>query len=157
MSRPGFVLEVDEKTPHLMTMSGAQLRLERFGIGAGRGVAAMGGIVLLAAAWALGASRIEADRLPQLLIRYGLLTRWAPAPPLAHHLDRLAEIGPDAELPVVHSPQLNLALSRPTNAQLGGLLYAQPAEVSDGAPFDLVIVGSFVPDGIEVKSPLAAE
>ena len=33
MSRPGFVLEVDEKTPHLMTMSGAQLRLERFGIG----------------------------------------------------------------------------------------------------------------------------
>lgn len=54
----------------------------------------------------------------------------------------LAEIGPDAELPVVHSPQLNLALSRPTNAQLGGLLYAQPAEVSDGAPFDLVIVGS---------------
>lgn len=33
MSRPGFVLEVDEKTPHLMTMSGAQLRLERFGVG----------------------------------------------------------------------------------------------------------------------------
>lgn len=33
---------------------------------------------------ALDASRIEADRLPQLLIRYGLLTRWAPAPPLAH-------------------------------------------------------------------------
>lgn len=33
MSRPGFVLEVDEKTPHLLTMSGAQLRLERFGIG----------------------------------------------------------------------------------------------------------------------------
>ncbi|AQP47174.1 hypothetical protein BW730_06250 [Tessaracoccus aquimaris] len=27
------MLEVDEKTPHLMTMSGAQLRLERFGIG----------------------------------------------------------------------------------------------------------------------------
>lgn len=33
MSRPGFVLEVDEKTPHLLTMSGAALRLERFGIG----------------------------------------------------------------------------------------------------------------------------
>ncbi|SHI61839.1 protein of unknown function [Tessaracoccus bendigoensis DSM 12906] len=33
MPRPGFVLEVDDKTPHLLTMSGAQLRLERFGIG----------------------------------------------------------------------------------------------------------------------------
>lgn len=33
MSRPGFVLEVDESTPQLMTMSGAQLRLERFGVG----------------------------------------------------------------------------------------------------------------------------
>ena len=34
MSRPGFVLEVDAKTPPLMTMSGAQLRLERLGAGA---------------------------------------------------------------------------------------------------------------------------
>lgn len=33
MSRPGFVLEVDEKTPALLTMSGAALRLERFGLG----------------------------------------------------------------------------------------------------------------------------
>ncbi|NHB86021.1 DUF2088 domain-containing protein [Tessaracoccus sp. HDW20] len=33
MTRPGFVLEVDDRTPHLMTMSGAELRLERFGIG----------------------------------------------------------------------------------------------------------------------------
>lgn len=33
MSRPGFVLEVDDKTPPLMTMAGAQLRLERFGVG----------------------------------------------------------------------------------------------------------------------------
>lgn len=33
MSRPGFVLEVDEKTPALLTMAGANLRLERFGLG----------------------------------------------------------------------------------------------------------------------------
>ena len=33
MSRPGFVLEVDAKTPPLITMSGAQLRLERLGVG----------------------------------------------------------------------------------------------------------------------------
>ena len=33
MSRPGFVLEVDDKTPPLMTMSGSDLRLDRFGIG----------------------------------------------------------------------------------------------------------------------------
>lgn len=33
MSRPGFVLEVDSSTPPLMTMSGSQLRLERFGAG----------------------------------------------------------------------------------------------------------------------------
>lgn len=34
MSRPGFVLEVDDKTPNLLTFSGAKLRLERFGLGA---------------------------------------------------------------------------------------------------------------------------
>ncbi|HMR48707.1 MAG TPA: lactate racemase domain-containing protein [Arachnia sp.] len=33
MSRPGFVLEVDDKTPALLTMAGAGMRLERFGIG----------------------------------------------------------------------------------------------------------------------------
>ena len=33
MSRPGFVLEVDDKTPPLLTMSGSQLRFERFGVG----------------------------------------------------------------------------------------------------------------------------
>ena len=33
MTRPGFVFEVDEQTPQLLTMSGAELRLERFGIG----------------------------------------------------------------------------------------------------------------------------
>lgn len=33
MSRPGFVLEVDEKTPPLLTLAGANLRLERFGVG----------------------------------------------------------------------------------------------------------------------------
>lgn len=33
MSRPGFVLEVDDRTPPLMTLSGARLRLERFGVG----------------------------------------------------------------------------------------------------------------------------
>ena len=33
MSRPGFVLEVDDKTPPLMTMSGSDLRLDRFGLG----------------------------------------------------------------------------------------------------------------------------
>lgn len=33
MSRPGFVLEVDDKTPPLLTFSGAQLRFERFGRG----------------------------------------------------------------------------------------------------------------------------
>lgn len=33
MSRPGFVLEVDEKTPPLLTLSGSNLRLERFGAG----------------------------------------------------------------------------------------------------------------------------
>lgn len=33
MTRPGFVLEVDEKTPPLLTLSGANLRLERFGVG----------------------------------------------------------------------------------------------------------------------------
>ncbi|MFT3886855.1 MAG: lactate racemase domain-containing protein [Arachnia sp.] len=33
MSRPGFVLEVDDKTPPLMTMSGSDLRLDRFGVG----------------------------------------------------------------------------------------------------------------------------
>lgn len=33
MSRPGFVLEVDDKTPALLTCSGDQLRLSRFGHG----------------------------------------------------------------------------------------------------------------------------
>lgn len=33
MSRPGFVLEVDDKTPALLTMAGAGMRLERFGLG----------------------------------------------------------------------------------------------------------------------------
>ncbi len=33
MSRPGFVLEVDDKTPPLLTMAGSDLRLERFGQG----------------------------------------------------------------------------------------------------------------------------
>lgn len=33
MARPGFSLEVDAKTPPLMTMAGSQLRLERFGLG----------------------------------------------------------------------------------------------------------------------------
>ncbi|CAL8969702.1 hypothetical protein TESS_TESS_01972 [Tessaracoccus sp. O5.2] len=33
MSRPGFVLEVDDKTPPLLTMAGSDLRLERFGLG----------------------------------------------------------------------------------------------------------------------------
>lgn len=33
MSRPGFVLEVDDKTPSLLTMSGASVRLERLGVG----------------------------------------------------------------------------------------------------------------------------
>ncbi|MDF1489405.1 lactate racemase domain-containing protein [Tessaracoccus caeni] len=33
MSRPGFVLEVDDKTPALLTMAGAGIRLERFGLG----------------------------------------------------------------------------------------------------------------------------
>ncbi|MDO5676586.1 MAG: lactate racemase domain-containing protein [Propionibacteriaceae bacterium] len=33
MARPGFVLEVDDKTPPLMTPAGAELRLERLGIG----------------------------------------------------------------------------------------------------------------------------
>lgn len=33
MPRPGFVLEVDDKTPSLLTMAGATLRMERFGVG----------------------------------------------------------------------------------------------------------------------------
>jgi len=33
MARPGFLLEVDDKTPPLMTPSGADLRLERVGVG----------------------------------------------------------------------------------------------------------------------------
>ena len=33
MSRPGFVLEVDDKTPSLLTMAGADLRLQRLGLG----------------------------------------------------------------------------------------------------------------------------
>lgn len=33
MSRPGFVLEVDDKTPPLLTMAGCDVRLERFGLG----------------------------------------------------------------------------------------------------------------------------
>ncbi len=33
MARPGFVLEVDDKTPPLMTMSGSDLRLNPFGVG----------------------------------------------------------------------------------------------------------------------------
>lgn len=33
MARPGFVLEVDDRTPPLMTPSGADLRLERLGVG----------------------------------------------------------------------------------------------------------------------------
>lgn len=33
MARPGFVLEVDDRTPPLMTPSGADLRLERLGLG----------------------------------------------------------------------------------------------------------------------------
>ncbi len=33
MPRPGFVLEVDDKTPPLLTMAGALVRLQRFGLG----------------------------------------------------------------------------------------------------------------------------
>ena len=33
MSRPGFVLEMDDKTPSLLTMAGADLRLQRLGLG----------------------------------------------------------------------------------------------------------------------------
>lgn len=33
MSRPGFVLEVDDQTPPLLTMAGSDLRLERLGLG----------------------------------------------------------------------------------------------------------------------------
>ena len=51
-------------------------------------------------------------------------------------------IGEQAELPVVHSMQLQVVLSRPSNADLGGLLYAQPAQLEGGEPFDLVVVGS---------------
>ncbi|MGO1385958.1 MAG: lactate racemase domain-containing protein [Arachnia sp.] len=33
MPRPGFVLEVDDKTPPLLTMAGASLRLQKLGLG----------------------------------------------------------------------------------------------------------------------------
>ena len=56
--------------------------------------------------------------------------------------ESLALIGEQAELPVVHSMQLQVVLSRPSNADLGGLLYAQPAQLDGGEPFDLVVVGS---------------
>lgn len=47
-----------------------------------------------------------------------------------------------AELPVVHSPQLSTIVSRPSNADLGGVMYAQPAQLAEGRAFDLVVVGS---------------
>ncbi|MFT3970279.1 MAG: hypothetical protein QM695_08355 [Micropruina sp.] len=43
------------------------------------------------------------------------------------------------ELPVVHSPQLGTIAMRPSNADLGGAMYAQPPELDDGDPFDLVV------------------
>jgi len=54
----------------------------------------------------------------------------------------LAMAPDDAELPLVHSPQLSLVMSRPSNADLGGLLYGEPDEVAAGEAFDLVVVGS---------------
>ena len=33
MSRPGFALEVDERTPPLLVRSGSAVRLERFSLG----------------------------------------------------------------------------------------------------------------------------
>lgn len=75
--------------------SGLVQRLERFGIGAGRGVAAMGGIVLLAAAWALGASRIEAEVPRQIFfpqvpgwrqVDYQPLALWQPRHAGADHV-----------------------------------------------------------------------
>ncbi len=56
--------------------------------------------------------------------------------------ESLALIGADAELPVVHSMQLQVIMSRPSNADLGGLMYAQPTQLDTGDPFDLVVVGS---------------
>lgn len=56
--------------------------------------------------------------------------------------DVLALAGADAELPLVHSPQLEVVLSRPSNAELGSFMYSEPAELGNGEPFDLVVVGS---------------
>ena len=47
-----------------------------------------------------------------------------------------------ADLPLVHSQQLSLVMSRPSNAELGGLIYGEPDEVAAGEAFDLVVVGS---------------
>ena len=44
----------------------------------------------------------------------------------------------DAGLPLVHSPQLSLVMSRPSNADLGGLLYGEPGEGAD-TPLTLVL------------------
>lgn len=56
--------------------------------------------------------------------------------------ESLALMDGDAELPVVHSVQLQVIRSRPSNADLGALMYAQPAQIDGGEPFDLVVVGS---------------
>lgn len=54
----------------------------------------------------------------------------------------LALAGPEAELPVLHGPNGELTLSRPSNADLGAALYGRPTDIDADAICDVVIVGA---------------
>lgn len=156
MSRPGFVLEVDEKTPPLLTLSGADLRLERFGVGTrvaypADSVASEDPVGLIDAALE---SPVGAEPLPSTLDRSTKLTIVVrddkqPEPRmrfdvrrsiLERVLEHAARAGVD-DIQIVIATGLNRRWSRPEISKILG---------------DRVAT-SFIPDGLISSHDVTAE
>ncbi len=80
-------------------------------------------------------------RIRDFLDRMGLPNRTYP-PDSEAGREVIALAGPDAALPLVHSPQVEVVVSNPSNSQLGSFMYGTPQDIGEGAICDLVIVGS---------------
>ncbi|WP_353953096.1 FAD-dependent oxidoreductase [Knoellia sp. S7-12] len=83
----------------------------------------------------------DLSRIRDFLDRMGMPnTVHAPDSPAG--IEVLALAGSGAELPVLHAPNGEQPLSRPTNADLGAALYGRPTDIGEDAICDLVIVGA---------------
>ncbi len=83
----------------------------------------------------------DLNRIRDFLDRMGMPnTVHAPGSPAG--VEILALAGDDPRLPVLQSPQIDRIVHRPTNAELGSLLYGRPDDIGPEAVCDLVIVGA---------------